>query len=186
MTPGMTPLQQMQLLLQQANAAADAAEAALQQMQQQSGGSGSPNFFPTTFCLPFTYQVTIGTTQSPILPNAQQGGKIQFAADSTFELLRILGNSSADVPTNYFQNNFQVQLQDGASGRYMSDQPIPQMCMVTDAYQYGNDEKYPIRFPANSILSVNVTNLLNANLIVSIFLKGYKFFQIAAPSDGGS
>lgn len=169
-------------VLMQAQSAADQAMAALDAIANQNAQTGQGGTsFPTELCLFFTYQAQIA-----LIAGANGSVPIQFAADSTFELLRILALTSADVAGNYWQNNFSVQMQDGATGRYMSGVRIPQSCFTTNAFQYGNDEKYPIRFPANSVVNCDVLNLTAAPIVVNIFMKGYKFFQIAPTTAAAS
>jgi hypothetical protein len=142
-----------------------------------ASSSQSPDY-PTSLIIPFSYIATI----KAIPGMATQATVIQMASDSTFELLRMMAISSADVPANYFQNNFSVQLTDQSTGRQLSQDFIPQSCFVTNQYQFGGDEKYPILFPAQGIINLNFTNLTNAALTVNFVLKGYKIFQTSPTS----
>lgn len=140
-----------------------------------SGSMASAQTYPTSLIVPFSYIGTITLAAA-----AGSNTVIQMASDSTFELVRFLGLSSADVPTNYWNNNFTVQLTDQSTGRLLSAAPIPQCLFVTNAYQFGNDEKYPIMWPAQAIINLAFVNLTNAQLTVNFVLKGYKIFATTA------
>jgi len=151
-------------------------QAQIAQLQAAVAGagqsSGGVQTYPTSLIIPFDYVYTAVLTA-----NGSSSGVLQLASDSTFELMRILVLTSADVPTNYWNNNFTVQATDQSTGRQLSNSPVQQCNFATNAYQYGNDEKYPILFPAQGIIQFAIVNLLNTALTVNLTLKGYKIFQ---------
>ena len=139
--------------------------------------SGGVQTYPTSLIIPFDY-----VTAFSLSANATGTATLQMASDSAFELLRILAVSSADTPTAYWQNNFSCLMTDQSTGRQLASSNVPQCCLVTNAYQYGNDEKYPILFPAQAIVNFALANLTAANLTGSIIFKGYKIFQTSPQS----
>jgi hypothetical protein len=149
-------------------------QAAISKLMQPTGALPS---FPNKLISPFTYTVIT----APIAPGGNLIQPLQFAADSVFELLRVFILTSADTPSNYFQNYCTVLMTDGSTSRNMANQFVPQAHFGTDAYQFGSDEKYPIQFPANTNMSFSINSLIGAggpNLTVTISLKGYKIFAI--------
>jgi hypothetical protein len=133
------------------------------------------NPLKSNLILPFTY--LFPAIVIPALGQVQQN--LQMASDSYFELLRYVGISSADNPTDYAPNNFSVQLTDQSTGKQMMSGQVPQAMAITRSYQFGNDEKYPIQFPAQTIVVGTFINLTNSQLTVTFGLKGYKIFQLS-------
>jgi hypothetical protein len=168
----LTPLQQLQNQV----ASLQAQLANVQSAVAASGsGSASGNSYPTSLIIPFSYMTTVTVAASASAPAV-----IQMASDSVFELMRFLCITSADVPTNYFNNNFTCLITDQSTGRQLASTAIPQACLVTDSYQFGNDEKYPIMFPAQGIVNFVFNNLTQATLTINLVMKGYKIFQTSA------
>ena len=137
--------------------------------------SGGVQTYPTSLIIPFDY-----VTVAALTANATGTATLQMASDSAFELLRILAWSSADVPTQYWQNNFSCLMTDQSTGRQLASANVAQSCLVTNAYQYGNDEKYPILFPAQAIVNFAFANLTAGNLTINIVFKGYKIYQTSS------
>ncbi len=137
------------------------------------GGNGQIPSYPNKLIVPFTYMITILN----IAPGVPANQPIIMAADSVFELLRMVAVTSADNPTDFAPNNCSIQLTDGSTGQLLSSAAVPQAMFVTRSYQYGNDEKYPIQFPALAQVQVTINNLLLVNLSVNFGLRGYKIFQ---------
>jgi len=128
---------------------------------------------PTSKIIPFTYMFQ-PLTLAALAPGTST---LQMAADSAFELLRMLGISSLDNPTDIAPNNFSVQLIDQSTGQQLTSGQVPQAMYCTRSYQWGNDEKYAIQFPAQSIVIGSFVNLQNAQITINFGLKGYKIFQ---------
>lgn len=144
--------------------------------QAQAGGPSQIPSYPNKLIVPFTYMITLVN----IAPGVPANQPIIMAADSVFELLRIVCVTSADNPTDFAPNNCSIQLTDGSTGQLLSSAAVPQAMFVTRSYQYGNDEKYPIQFPALAQVQVTINNLLLVNLTVNFGLRGYKIFQKGA------
>lgn len=181
----LTPFQQYQQAVQaqmaQLNSQIRQLQAAMS--NQAVGGIAS---FPTKRIVPFIY-LTQFTGTAVILPGATGTQVIQMAADSAFELWRIFCITSLDLPTDYAPNNCLISIQDGSSGQYFNSAAIPQAMMVTRSYQAGNEQKYPIQFPANAAVTVAVTSLQSpggANLGVYFGLQGYKIFNTTPTAAG--
>lgn len=174
----LTPLQQAMAQLR-AQAQAQAAQitslqAALQQLSAGGGVQGTTNY-PNTLILPFIYQFPTFTL------NAAASGDqtLQMSSDSAFELQRITCTTSADNPTDFGPNYFSAQLVDQSTGRQLSNFNIDQASLCTRSYQYGNDQKYPVLFPAQCIIQGKFTNLLPGLAITIKFcLEGYKIYQV--------
>lgn len=171
----MTALTPFQSQISQAVSTLQNQVAQLQSALSSAGTSsgGGLQTMPTSLITPFCYLVQAAN----IAALGNQTVTLQLASDSAFELLRLLGYSSADTPSNYFQSNFSALIIDQSTGRQLANQAIPQQCLTTNAMQFGNDEKYPILFPAQGILQIQFTNLTNATLTASLVLRGYKIFQ---------
>lgn len=128
--------------------------------------------YSTAVIIPFTYLVQIALT-------ANQAGQQQLtmAADSVFELLRILAVTDADDDA-FPPNNFAIQITDSTTSHQMSNARVPQAIYTAYTYQGpGNDEKYPIRFPAQAQVLFDFLNLTSGTINVSVALKGYKIYQ---------
>jgi hypothetical protein len=142
--------------------------------QASAGGPAQIPSYPNKLIVPFTYIVTFNNIAAGAVVNAP----IQMAADSVFELLRTPCVTSADLSTDFAPNNIAIQLTDGSTGQLLSSATVPQAMLCSRSYQIGNDEKYPIQFPALAQVQVAVTNLLAIPLVLVTFgLRGYKIFQ---------
>jgi hypothetical protein len=147
---------------------------AMLESQVAAGGPSQIPSYPNKLIVPFTYILVFNN----IAAGVPAQGQIVMAADSVFELMRIVAITSADLSTDYAPNNCSFQLTDGSTGQLLSSAAVPQALAVTRTYQYGNDEKYPIQFPALATVAVTCNNLLAVNLVqVTLGLRGYKIFN---------
>lgn len=130
--------------------------------------------FPTTQIIPFTYVISSGAMAG----NASAQVSLTMQADSSFELLRILGTSSLDTDAETIPNNFSLLITDQSTGRMLSNIRVPQRLVTMQSMQGMMDEKYPIRFPASCVLLFDFLDLSGNTNTVTIALKGYKLFQL--------
>ena len=116
----------------------------------------------------FDYLTTI-----TLAANGNGQAVLTLAADSQFELHGFLGNSSADLATDYAPNNFSCQMSDQSTGRQFSNVRIPQSLLV-GVGRFALLERRPITFPALGTILFDFLNLTAGSLTANIVLKGYK------------
>jgi hypothetical protein len=118
--------------------------------------------------LPFVYQVTLALTALQRLQTT-----LTLAADSVFELHRIDGVSSRDTTTAFYNNNFDVQIQDLATGRFLSNDLIPQV-LLCSPMNFNYREVRPVQFSPSTNLQFDIRETSNNTATVRIALHGYK------------
>lgn len=122
--------------------------------------------------IPFTYV----HTPAALSGNGSSQTTLTMAADCAFELLAILGSCTVDTDTDVMPNNFSVQITDQSTGRLLSSARVPQRNLAGTANNGNLTEKYPIRFPANCTLLIDILELSGGSNTVTICLKGYKIY----------
>lgn len=118
--------------------------------------------------IPFSYRVNI-----TLAANATGAANLLLMADSTFEVHYVFGRSSADGATTIAPNNFELSIQDQATGRLFMSQRIPQALLAGNAFNNA-PELRGLQFQPQTNLLFDFINLTNASLTVDVVLKGNK------------
>jgi hypothetical protein len=99
---------------------------------------------------------------------------LQLDPDADFEMHYIMGSSTQDAETNFYNNNFSVTPSDKGSSRFWSNAAIPQK-VICGPDNGGLPLRRPVVIAAKSNLSFQFTDLANngANT-ATIVLVGFK------------
>ncbi len=128
---------------------------------------------------PFTY--TVGPIA--LLANASLDVPLILGDDSEFDLQTILASTDVDNAgaVTLAPNNFTCLMKDVSSGRDFSSGPVPRSIFAGVSPTNAVVESRCIRFPRKRQLQFTVANTTGATIIVTIALKGYKFFTNFTP-----
>jgi len=123
---------------------------------------------PNLIFAPFFYRVdaalaALGSATVPLM----------LDPDADFELHYIMGASTADVATNFYNNNFSVTPADKGSSRFWANLPIQQK-IICGPDNGGIPLRRPVMIAAKSNLSFQFTDLSNTAQTSSIVLIGFK------------
>ncbi len=125
--------------------------------------------FESKLIIPFSYVVSSG----PLTSGSNAQVTLTMAADSSFELMCILGSATYVGADFDAPNNFSVQITDQSTGRQLSNARVPQRCLCgVTANGWG-----AIRFPANCTLLFDFLELSAQSQTATVVLKGYKLFN---------
>lgn len=122
--------------------------------------------------IPYDYLVT----SSALAANASQTVPLLLDQDWWFEPVQILASSSLDTDTDIQPNNFSVQIQDIASGRFMSSARVPQR--LATPYNQFYTFRRRMYFPPLTNLFFDFLNLTGSSNTVSLVLNGFKCRQM--------
>ncbi len=109
----------------------------------------------------------------PIAANASSITPVTLDQDADFELHYIMGNSSADDPTKFFQNNFACQITDKSNSRIWSSDRVPQV-VLCGPWNQSIMERRPVLMARKTNISFDVLNLTADTISVNIILRGFK------------
>lgn len=98
---------------------------------------------------------------------------ITLDQDADFELHYIMGNSSADDSTKFFQNNFTCQITDKSNSRIWSTDRVPQV-ILCGPWNQSIMERRPVLLARKTNISFDILNLTAAPIQVNIILRGFK------------
>jgi hypothetical protein len=123
---------------------------------------------PNLIFSPYFYRVdatcqALGSTTVPL----------QLDPDADFELHYIMGSSTADSDTNFYNNNFTVTIADKGNSRFWSNNPIFQK-VLCGPDNGGLPIRRPVLLAAKTNLSFLITDLSNDTNTVSIIFHGFK------------
>lgn len=120
--------------------------------------------------IPFAYSVIVpalGANASTIFP-------FTLDQDADFELHYIMGSSSIDDPTKFFQNNFSVQITDKSNSRIWSSDRVPQI-QQCGPMNMSIAQRRPVLLARKTNMSFDVLNLTaTGGMVVTMGLHGYK------------
>ena len=119
------------------------------------------------FC-PYIYRVDATLSASG---SATVG--LQLDPDADFELHYIMGQSTEDSATDFYNNNFTVTPADKGSSRFWSNLPIPQK-ILCGPDNGGLPLRRPVLIAAKSNLSFQFNNLTAQTNTCTICLVGFK------------
>lgn len=121
--------------------------------------------------LPFVYgvELTLGA-------NASGTTQLNIQSDSSFLWTGLFGMSDQDDATDFFPNNFKIQLTDQSTGRNLSNIKIPQKLIAAPTNQKAQLFQ-PVVFMPNSTIVFDVENLVGSQAVVTLALMGYKLFN---------
>lgn len=123
---------------------------------------------PKLIFSPYWYRVdatmaALGTVNVPL----------QLDPDADFELHYIMASSTKDAATNFYNNNFSVNITDKGNSRFWANAPIFQKC-IAGPDNGGLPLRRPVVIAAKSNLSFAFTDLSNDANTSSIILVGFK------------
>lgn len=98
---------------------------------------------------------------------------LQFDPDADFELHYMMGQSTLDVATNFYNNFFTVAITDKGNSRIWSNANIPQK-VLCGPDNGGLPLRRPVLIAAKSNISFNFTNLNAGANTVSVIFTGFK------------
>ena len=124
---------------------------------------------PNLIFVPFVYRV-----DAILAALGQATVALQLDPDADFELHYIMGSSTQDAATNFYNNNFTVLPTDKGSSRFWANAAIPQK-ILCGPDNGGLPLRRPVLIAAKSNLSFQFTDLANngANT-ATICLIGFK------------
>lgn len=97
--------------------------------------------------------------------------------DGDFELHYIMGSSTLDEPTDFFQNHFSCLITDKSNSRLWGSDRTPQINFC-GPWNQSLPERRPVMLARKTNLSFDVLNLDAAEaIVVTIVMKGYKVRQ---------
>lgn len=129
--------------------------------------------------LPFFYGVQVSLTS-----NGSGSGTITCQQDAPFELHYFMARSSLDFRqydgTTFanveFADTFTVMITEQTTGKQLMSQRTHQRVLCSP----GNNsisERRPVEFPAGTVFTVELTNLIAAANVVDFYMKGYKLYS---------
>ena len=98
---------------------------------------------------------------------------LQLDPDADFEMHYIMGSASVDLATNFYNNNFTVQIIDKGNSRFWSNAPIFQK-VLCGPDNGGLPLRRPVLLAAKTNISFAFTDLNNNTNTVSLMLIGFK------------